>query len=76
MKKYWFYQRDGVRHGPFSADDLRQKAANGELHPLDLVWREGMREPAEARFVPTLFTPQDSHGIVTDNGSGDRNDRS
>lgn len=57
MTKNWFFQRVGARHGPFSADELREKAANGELRPTDLVWREGMAEPVEARFVPTLFSP-------------------
>ncbi len=58
--KNWFYQKAESRHGPFSADELRQKATAGELQPNDLVWREGMAQPVEARLVPTLFTPPNS----------------
>ena len=54
--KNWHFQRNGTKHGPFTADELRQKAANGEVRPTDLVWREGMTQPVEARFVPTLFS--------------------
>lgn len=61
MTKNWFFQRDGQQHGPFTADELRQQASEGQLQPHDLVWREGMSQPVEARLVPTLFlTPTPS----------------
>jgi len=65
MTKNWFFQRDGVRHGPFTADELRLKAIEGELHPHDLVWRDGMPKPVEAQFVPTLFEPHSTAGSAS-----------
>lgn len=53
----WFYSRDGIQHGPFTPDELRQKAATFEIRPFDLVWRADMPQPVEARNVPTLFSP-------------------
>ncbi len=54
--KNWFFKRVGEQYGPFTADELRQMAAIGDLCTTDLVWRDGMIQPVEARFVPTLFS--------------------
>jgi hypothetical protein len=64
--KNWFFRHDGVRHGPFTADELRLKAASGELRPTDLIWRADMSQPVEARLVPTLFEQPKS---MTDSGN-------
>lgn len=63
--KNWFFQKADARHGPFTADELRQKATTGELQPHDLVWREGMSQPVEARLVPTLFEPHTTAGSAS-----------
>lgn len=33
-----YYRRSGSEHGPFTWDQLRELAAQGILHPKDLVW--------------------------------------
>jgi hypothetical protein len=74
--KNWFFRHDGVRHGPFTADELRLKAAIGELRPTDLVWRADMSQPVEARLVPTLFdlpesTDSSRQGLSSPSGEND-----
>jgi protein phosphatase len=41
MAARWYYTHAGRQFGPTTADELRQLAATGALHPEDRVWREG-----------------------------------
>ncbi len=43
MSDYWL-ARDGQQYGPFSIEEIRQQAAQGQTQPSDLVWTEGMAE--------------------------------
>ncbi len=40
MASDWFYEKNGSRHGPVSAAELRAMCADGRLAPGDLVWKE------------------------------------
>jgi hypothetical protein len=51
----WYYARDNRQMGPVSSVELKRLATFNELHPDDLVWREGMTEWAAARNVRGLF---------------------
>ena len=51
----WYYARGNKQMGPVSSVDLKRMAAAGEIHPEDLVWREGMAEWTPARNVRGLF---------------------
>jgi len=51
----WYYARGNKQMGPVSSVDLKRMAAAGEIHPEDLVWREGMAEWTLARNVRGLF---------------------
>ena len=44
----WYYARGNKQMGPVTAVELKRLAAAGELHPDDLVWREGLTEWAPA----------------------------
>jgi len=56
----WFFTKDGVRRGPYTAEQLREQALSGKLEPGDLVWREDMPQPVEAKKVPGLFVDKPS----------------
>lgn len=60
MATQWHYTKGGERHGPVSSDQLRQLAASGQIHPTDLVWRDGMAEWQKASSVKGLFPSQAS----------------
>jgi hypothetical protein len=51
----WYYTKDGQRHGPVAAAELKQLADHGELVAEALVWREGMDDWVPARKVKGLF---------------------
>lgn len=55
MSKNWHYAKNGQKHGPISATELKQLAASGGLSPGDLVWREDMKEWRKASSVKGLF---------------------
>jgi hypothetical protein len=48
--------RNGQQTGPFSIEQLKTMAANGELQPTDLVWKEGMAGWEPASTLPGVFT--------------------
>lgn len=41
MAEKWRYRADGKDHGPFSVEEMKERAARGDLGPEDLVWPEG-----------------------------------
>ena len=51
----WYHARGNKQMGPVSAAELKRLAAAGDLHPDDLVWREGLNEWAPAKSVRGLF---------------------
>jgi hypothetical protein len=51
----WYYARNDKQHGPVTAADLKQLAASGQLHAVDLIWREGMEEWTPAGRLKGLF---------------------
>lgn len=55
MSQQWFVLRSGKQHGPFGDDQLRKLASSGNLHPTDLVQRQGMAGPVAASQIPGLF---------------------
>jgi hypothetical protein len=48
--------RNGQQTGPFSIEQLKAMAANGELQPTDLVWKEGMAGWEPASTLPGVFS--------------------
>lgn len=53
----WYIDDNGVRHGPFSDQEIAQRVRSGTLTPTDLVWRKGYLEWKRAQDVPGLFSP-------------------
>jgi len=51
----WYYSKDGEKQGPVTSKQLKELAASGQLQPTDSVWKEGMKEWAEAKAVKGLF---------------------
>ena len=56
MADEWYYQRSDQRIGPVSSQELKRLASAGELHPTDLLWKEGMPRPLAASQAQGLFT--------------------
>ena len=44
VKPVWHYSVGKESYGPVTLLELRGLFANGQLHPTDLVWKEGMEE--------------------------------
>jgi antitoxin component YwqK of YwqJK toxin-antitoxin module len=51
----WYIFRDGHRHGPYAAAQMKTHAATGHLLPVDLVTKDGMSEPVPAGKLKGLF---------------------
>lgn len=51
----WFMSRAGQRFGPYSWEDLRQSARDGNLKQEDLLWQPGMTEWVKAGEREGLF---------------------
>ncbi len=62
----WFIVQDGGQRGPYTAAQVRQLAASGQLRVTDLVWKNGMGAWAPASTVPGLFPV----GVIAASGSG------
>lgn len=71
MIRAWFFQRNAKEFGPFSANEMRLKAAEGEIRPTDLIRRDGMSQPVPARNVPSLFGR-----LRASNGTAEHGDKS
>lgn len=54
---WYMAKRGGHPEGPMDLAELRRRALAGQLHPSDIVWREGMPDWIEARGVGELFGP-------------------
>ncbi|HQZ68014.1 MAG TPA: DUF4339 domain-containing protein [Planctomycetaceae bacterium] len=65
MEKLWHYAKGGEKHGPITADQLKQLVTTGQLSPDDLVWRENMTEWRKASTVRGLFSNQPPASVPT-----------
>lgn len=63
----FYYERAGTRFGPFSASQLRRLAAEGNLAPEDLVWRQGTQHKVKATNVQGLFHPSVNNNRASEN---------
>src|SRR3954447_10784456 len=50
----WFFARGGQQVGPVTIDALRAMVQAGQVLPTELVWKDGMPNWTEARFVSDL----------------------
>src|SRR3954470_13764385 len=51
----WYYTRNKEPCGPVNSTQLKELAAQGELLPSDLVWKDGMSEWVAAATLKSLF---------------------
>lgn len=51
----WWYVKEGQRIGPISANELKSLAAEGQLRPSDMVWKEGLENWLPASSVKGLI---------------------
>ena len=51
----WYFARGDKSFGPFSAGQLKELAAGGQILPLDTVWKEGGAKRVLASKVEHLF---------------------
>jgi uncharacterized RDD family membrane protein YckC len=68
MNQAWYHTRNGQQVGPVTLEELRQRAAVGELQADDLVWREGMADWIAAGQAPEMAA---AFGATADQGSYD-----
>lgn len=55
MATAWYYQKDGVTHGPVSSHTIREMAIKGTLAPTDLLRKEGTDTWLPAGHSEKLF---------------------
>jgi hypothetical protein len=55
MAHQWYYEKNGKSHGPFSASQLQERAADGRIQRQDTVWKEGLDKRVPAIRVQHLF---------------------
>jgi uncharacterized RDD family membrane protein YckC len=55
MAAEWYVGKNGEQSGPYTSPQLRQLAADGQLSPADLLWKEGMSDWAPCSAVKGLF---------------------
>jgi len=55
MAKRYFVQQRGQQFGPYTGDQLKQMAANGQIATVDEVWEEGSTKKVPAHKVKGLF---------------------
>lgn len=51
----WFYAKDNQKCGPVDTAELKRLAANGELTPGDLIWKDGLKDWVPASKGKGLF---------------------
>lgn len=56
MAERYFYTHGAAQHGPFSALQMRQFAAAGDIFPTDTVWKEGAVERILASQIKNLYS--------------------
>src|SRR5437588_3698504 len=60
MAEEWYFTTSGQQMGPVSGARLRDMAAQGNLQPTDLVWKDGMSSWTPAGATRGLFPSQPS----------------
>jgi hypothetical protein len=55
MAQQWFYAHEGHRHGPCTAQELRDLAVAGKILGSDTVWKDGVDQGVSAHRVKNLF---------------------
>lgn len=66
MANLWHYKRQGQQFGPFSDQQLKQLADSGQLHPSDMVQRDGSAQSIAAGRLKGLFPAPDAKPLATD----------
>jgi hypothetical protein len=56
MADQWYFARPYTEFGPFTAAQLQELAASGQLQPQDTVWMEGTEKRVAANKVKGLFS--------------------
>jgi ribosomal protein S27AE len=56
MADQWYFARPYTEFGPFSAAQLQELAATGQIQPQDTVWKEGTEKRVSAAKVKELFS--------------------
>jgi hypothetical protein len=54
-ERRWYYERDGVKRGPFFGREIRHMVRTGEILATDLMWKDGMQDWVVAGSMPKLF---------------------
>lgn len=55
MSTHWYVARNQQKLGPYSSEQLKQLATDGQVSPADQVWKEGMAVWAPAGKINGLF---------------------
>jgi GYF domain 2 len=55
MTGQYFFAHGETKHGPYTADQMRDLATAGKIQRTDLVWQEGMKQRFKAALVEFLF---------------------
>jgi GYF domain 2 len=55
MTGQYFFAHGETKHGPYTADQMRDLATAGKIQRTDLVWQEGMKLRFQAALVEFLF---------------------
>jgi len=58
MAEKWYLYQDGQQIGPFSWEELYQKAASRTLQPDDMVWNQDMTGWTRVAAIPELLPQQ------------------
>lgn len=62
MAERYYYAQGETESGPFTANQMRERAATGRIGPTDAVWKEGTTQRIEAGRVKNLFAAPDASG--------------
>jgi hypothetical protein len=63
MPKLWFIMKDGKQCGPIAPEELKRKAADGELQPEDHVRPDDRESWFKASAVKGLFTSKNGDSL-------------
>jgi len=55
MSDQWYYGQGETKLGPFSAQQLKEMAAQGKIEPAHTIWKEGIEQGVPATRVKNLF---------------------
>ena len=54
MAAEWYYSNGSDRLGPVTASELRELAAQGQIQPTSLIWKQGMGDWIAASKVKDI----------------------